>query len=82
MKNRQSNPLIWLLLGPIKLYQWTIGRVKPPTCRFYPTCSQYAFEAITIHGAFRGLWLAVRRISRCHPLNPGGYDPVPPAGEN
>jgi hypothetical protein len=48
-----------------------------PSCRFTPTCSQYAVEALTKHGAFKGSWLALRRITRCHPRNPGGYDPVP-----
>jgi putative membrane protein insertion efficiency factor len=66
-----------ILLGLIRLYQLTLSRVLPPTCRFYPSCSQYSREAIARHGAWRGGWLAVKRIARCHPFNPGGYDPVP-----
>ena len=54
-----------------------ISPLLPPSCRFTPTCSQYALEALNMHGAIKGTWLALRRISRCHPLNPGGYDPVP-----
>jgi len=61
----------------IRLYQKTISRVTPPSCRFYPTCSHYGYEAIEKHGLRKGGWLALKRISRCHPLNPGGYDPVP-----
>lgn len=65
------------LLGAIRLYQATAG-LRQPRCRFQPTCSAYAAESITVHGAGRGLWLAVRRIGRCHPWNSGGYDPVEP----
>lgn len=61
----------------IKLYQSTISRVLPPSCRFTPTCSQYTYEAIEKYGFFKGGWLGARRIARCHPWNPGGYDPVP-----
>jgi putative membrane protein insertion efficiency factor len=66
-----------ILLGLIRLYQLTLSRVLPPTCRFYPSCSQYGYEAISRHGMWHGGWLAVKRIARCHPFNPGGYDPVP-----
>jgi len=67
-----------LLIALIRIYQRFISPYKPRTCRFYPTCSHYALEAIQVHGALRGSWLATKRVLRCHPLNPGGYDPVPP----
>lgn len=67
-----------LLLGLIRLYQMTLSRLMPPdTCRFYPTCSRYGFEAIRKHGVIRGSLLAAWRVLRCNPFNPGGYDPVP-----
>jgi putative membrane protein insertion efficiency factor len=65
-----------LLLG-IRGYQRFVSPVLPPACRFHPTCSAYAAGAIERHGAVRGSWLALRRLARCHPWNPGGYDPVP-----
>ena len=68
-----------ILLWSIKGYRRFISPLFPPICRFQPTCSQYAIEAIALYGTIKGSWLAVKRISRCHPLNPGGYDPVPPA---
>ena len=71
-----------ILLGIIRLYQMTLSRALPPTCRFTPSCSQYSFEAIDRYGALRGGWMAVRRISRCHPFNPGGHDPVPDLEED
>lgn len=69
-----SRAAVWL----IRLYQRTLSRVLPNVCRFQPSCSQYAVEAYQRHGFWRGSWLAGRRLSRCHPFNPGGYDPVPP----
>jgi putative membrane protein insertion efficiency factor len=66
-----------LALGLIKLYQNTVSKVTPPVCRFQPTCSQYAFEAIKRYGFIRGSWLAAKRIARCNPFSKGGYDPVP-----
>jgi putative membrane protein insertion efficiency factor len=67
-----------LLIALIRFYQRFVSPYKPRTCRFYPTCSHYALEAIQTHGALRGGWLATKRVLRCHPLHPGGYDPVPP----
>ncbi len=66
-----------LTLLLIRFYQKTISRVLPPSCRFTPSCSHYGYEAIEKYGFFKGSWLAIKRISRCHPFNPGGYDPVP-----
>jgi len=66
-----------LALGLIKLYQNTISKVLPSVCRFQPTCSQYALEAIKKYGFARGSWMAAKRITRCNPLTEGGYDPVP-----
>ncbi|WP_051286847.1 membrane protein insertion efficiency factor YidD [Paenibacillus taiwanensis] len=63
---------------PIHFYRKFISPLKPPTCRFYPTCSAYALEAIEIHGAAKGTWLAVKRIAKCHPFHAGGVDLVPP----
>jgi putative membrane protein insertion efficiency factor len=66
-----------LLEALIKAYRWTVSPLLPPACRFYPSCSNYAQEAVHRYGAMRGSWLAVRRIARCHPWCPGGHDPVP-----
>ena len=67
----------YLLIVPIKLYQILLSPLIGPSCRFTPTCSNYAIEAINKHGPFRGLWLAVKRISKCHPWGDSGHDPVP-----
>ena len=66
-----------LLIWGIQGYRILISPLFPPTCRFQPTCSQYALEAVRRFGAFKGMGLALKRIVRCHPFNPGGYDPVP-----
>lgn len=65
------------LIAPIQFYRRVISPMTPPSCRFTPTCSQYAIEAIRKHGPFKGMYLAVRRILRCHPWGGSGYDPVP-----
>lgn len=66
-----------VMISVIRGYQLWISPLLPATCRYYPTCSSYAIEAIGKHGPLKGAWLALRRVSRCHPFHPGGYDPVP-----
>ncbi|MBR5935343.1 MAG: membrane protein insertion efficiency factor YidD [Bacteroidaceae bacterium] len=72
-----TKSLGWLLMLPIRFYRAFISPLTPPSCRFTPTCSQYAIEAITKHGPFKGTWLAVKRVLRCRPGGGSGYDPVP-----
>ncbi len=72
-----SKVLVALLVLPIRFYQIVISPLLGPSCRFTPTCSEYARQAIIKHGPFKGLWLAVRRILRCNPWGGSGYDPVP-----
>ncbi len=67
----------YVVLALIRFYQRFISPLLPPSCRFEPSCSHYGYEAIARYGIWQGGWLAIRRIGRCHPLNPGGYDPVP-----
>lgn len=69
--------LSYLLIGLVRFYQICISPLKPRSCRFYPTCSAYAIEALQKFGPFKGSYLAVKRILKCHPFHPGGYDPVP-----
>ncbi len=69
--------LKWLLMLPILFYQRCVSPFTPPSCRFTPTCSEYARQALAKYGPFKGTWLAVRRILRCHPWGGSGYDPVP-----
>jgi putative membrane protein insertion efficiency factor len=69
----------YLAAALIRLYQWTLSPLLGPTCRFYPSCSQYALQSILRFGFFHGAWLTLRRLGRCHPWHPGGFDPVPPA---
>lgn len=73
---RLATAATWLLRGYRRYVSPLLGR----HCRFHPTCSRYALDALAAHGVWRGTWLAVRRLLRCHPLHPGGVDPVPPSG--
>jgi putative membrane protein insertion efficiency factor len=66
-----------IFLSIIRFYQVIISPLKPPTCRFYPTCSHYGLEAVQRFGALKGGWLTIKRILKCHPFHPGGLDPVP-----
>lgn len=76
---RKLSPAGWLLVGLLTAYKRFVSPLLGPRCRFYPSCSAYALEAVQVHGALRGSWLAVRRLSRCHPFHAGGIDPVPGA---
>lgn len=71
------NMLKKIMVGIIRFYQIVISPLKPPTCRFYPTCSHYGLESVKRFGALKGGWLTVKRIVKCHPFHPGGFDPVP-----
>ena len=62
----------------IRIYQWTVSPLLGPTCRFYPSCSNYALTAVRRFGPLYGTWLTMKRLARCHPWHPGGFDPVPP----
>ncbi len=72
--------VIFLLTIPIKIYQWIISPALPKTCRYHPTCSEYALEALRIHGPIKGLIMGTKRILSCHPWGGHGHDPVPPKG--
>lgn len=67
-----------LVIAALRAYKRWVSPLLPPACRFEPTCSDYMREAVAAHGALRGVWLGLRRLARCHPWHPGGYDPVPP----
>ena len=71
----------WVLLVPVYFYKYAISPLTPASCRHYPTCSEYAVQAIKIHGPFKGFWLTTKRIARCHPWGTSCYDPVPPKKE-
>jgi len=73
-----SQLLKYLFLIPVYFYKYAISPLTPASCRHVPTCSEYAVKAIKIHGALKGSWLAIKRLSRCHPWGTSGYDPVPP----
>jgi uncharacterized protein len=77
VERMRQNMLQKMMIGLIRFYQIAISPLKPPSCRFYPTCSHYGLEAVKRFGPFKGGWLAVRRITKCHPFHPGGFDPVP-----
>lgn len=78
MTTSQATPVARALLLPVRFYRKFVSPALPPTCRFHPSCSAYAVEALTVHGALRGSWLTLRRLGRCGPWHPGGLDPVPP----
>lgn len=73
-------PFTYLMVGLIKVYQFAISPLLGPKCKFYPSCSVYAVDALLTHGPIKGLLLAVRRLGRCHPWQVGGLDPIPPKG--
>jgi hypothetical protein len=67
----------WFLMALVRIYQRVLSPWLGPRCRFHPSCSCYALESLERHGAWRGTWLSLRRVLRCHPFHPGGFDPVP-----
>ena len=69
-----------LTLSFIRIYQWTLGPLLGPACRFYPSCSEYTYQAVENHGFFKGVWMGSKRILKCNPFCAGGYDPVPCRG--
>lgn len=71
-----SGILAMACIGLVRFYQKFISPIKGPTCRFYPTCSQYSIQAFKKYGFLKGMWLTLRRVSKCHPFHPGGYDPL------
>ena len=77
MLNALQRMMAWPFIGLIRIYQYAISPFLGRRCRFYPSCSEYAAESLQRHGAVKGLYLSIRRVGRCHPWHPGGYDPVP-----
>jgi uncharacterized protein len=76
------DPFRWMLIGFLRAYRLLISPLYGQVCRYHPSCSAYALDAVTTHGSLRGTWLAVRRLGRCHPWAAGGYDPVPPSSRS
>ncbi len=81
MANAVSKALAWPLIQLVRFYRFAVSPWLGANCRFDPTCSNYAIEALQVHGVLTGTWLAVRRIARCHPWGSSGYDPVPKSGK-
>ncbi|HZO20380.1 MAG TPA: membrane protein insertion efficiency factor YidD [Gemmatimonadaceae bacterium] len=77
MRALGSDVARWLLVASVRGYQVVLSPLLPSSCRYFPSCSAYAIEALEKHGPWRGGWLAAKRIGRCHPFHPGGFDPVP-----
>ena len=75
---RRHDPVRWVLIGLLRAYRLLVSPLYGQVCRYHPSCSAYALDAVTEHGSVRGSWLAARRLARCHPWAAGGYDPVPP----
>ncbi|MEN8112831.1 MAG: membrane protein insertion efficiency factor YidD [Actinomycetota bacterium] len=76
------SPAARLFMGGVRVYQKALSPILGGNCRYYPSCSEYGYDAIRLHGAARGSWMAVKRIGRCHPFHEGGFDPVPEPGQN
>lgn len=74
---KMKSVIQFLMFGSIRFYQTILSPLKMPSCRYYPTCSTFAYEAVTKYGPYKGFYLAIKRILRCHPFHKGGYDPVP-----
>ncbi|NPV59772.1 MAG: membrane protein insertion efficiency factor YidD [Actinobacteria bacterium] len=77
MREKENGALKRMLVCAIRAYQILISSWMPPRCRFYPSCSQYTLQAVETYGPAKGMWLGLRRLTRCHPWNEGGYDPLP-----
>ncbi len=77
LKSMTGNLFRNIFLLSIRLYQFFVSSITPPSCRFYPTCSEYSYLALKKYGVLKGLCLTIRRLLKCHPFHPGGYDPVP-----
>jgi len=78
----KTSPPARVLMGVVRVYQKVLSPAMGGNCRYYPSCSEYGYDAIRLHGAGRGSWMAFKRIGRCQPFHEGGYDPVPEPGDN